>query len=231
MIKQKLARHFEERKEGLVFRIDSKIGIVMRGGRDQFDAKHLNCEFEEALAAVNTSFIAFAGGAVKAVADIGKSYFEATELMKKEFFPGREKSVIDNTFTIVPQEAPDTGTLSNKFCQAFDTGNRSLMCRMLEEGLLSIAHFDGAEQAVKTLTAQWISLTLTKLSKRNEIAQLAVQDVFPIISDIYEQPDYRTLQQMLEDRLTQLLDRLELDDDESVVKQVTLLAEVNLSTR
>lgn len=46
VIKQKLARHFEEREEGLVFRIDSKIGIVMRGGRDQFDVKHLYCEFE-----------------------------------------------------------------------------------------------------------------------------------------------------------------------------------------
>ena len=41
-----------------------------------------------------------------------------------------------------------------------------------------------------------------------------------MISHIYEQPDYLTLQQMLEDRLMLLLDRIGSDCSDPVIKQV-----------
>jgi YesN/AraC family two-component response regulator len=146
--------------------------------------------------------------------------FEAAKLLKKEFsYPG-EMEDVDGRANMMRQEAPDIGILSDKLCYAIDIGNRTLLRRMLEEGLVSIAQYDGAEQAVKTVTSQWISLALTKLSKTNEIAYLIVHDALPMTSDIYEQPDYRSLQQMLEDRLMLLLDRIGSNCSEPVIKQV-----------
>ncbi|QYR23093.1 response regulator [Paenibacillus sp. sptzw28] len=149
-----------------------------------------------------------------------KSDFEVAVLQKKELLYWGGRGNNDNRANMMRQEAPDIGTLSDKLCYAIDIGNRSLLCRVLEEGLNSIAQYDGAEQAVKTATSQWISLTLTKLSKTNEIAYVVVQDALSVISHIYEQPDYKTLQRMLEDRLMLLLDRIGSDCRESVIKQV-----------
>ena len=100
-----------------------------------------------------------------------------------------------------------------------------MLSRVLEEGLLVIAQYDGSEQAVKTVTSQWISLALTKLSITNEIASLVLQEALPVISHIYEQPDYQTLQRMLEDRLMLLLDRIGSDCRDPVIKQVLDLVE------
>ncbi|WP_169081783.1 response regulator [Paenibacillus sp. PL91] len=220
IMKRKIVSHLEEREKGLVFIIDSKVGIVLREVGEEFDAVRLFDEIEDALDAVNTPFIAVAGGAVEAITEIGKSYSEAAELLKKEFLYRGERRIIDSNAKIMPQEVPDIGTLSDKLCYAIDIGNRSLLCRVLEEGLLAIAQYDGAEQAIKTVTSQWISLALTKLSKTNEIAYLFVQDALPMTSDIYEQPDYRTLQRLLEDRLMLLLDRIGSDCRDPVIKQV-----------
>lgn len=148
------------------------------------------------------------------------SDFEAAKLLKKEFLYLGARKNIGSRANIKLQEAPDTGTLSDKLCYAIDIGNRTLLRRVLEEGLLEIAQYDGSEQSIKTVTSQWISLALTKLSITNEIAYLVVQDVLPMISHIYEQPDYLTLQQMLEDRLMLLLDRIGSDCSDPVIKQV-----------
>jgi YesN/AraC family two-component response regulator len=154
-----------------------------------------------------------------------KSDFEAAELLKKEFLYLGERGNIGSSVNIKLQEAPDIGTLSDKLCYAIDIRNRSLLRRVLEEGLLVIAQYDGSEQAVKTVTSQWISLALTKLSITNEIASLVLQEALPVISHIYEQPDYQTLQRMLEDRLMLLLDRIGSDCRDPVIKQVLDLVE------
>lgn len=79
---------------------------------------------------------------------------------------------------------------------------------MLEEGLQSIAVYDGAEQGVKTAVSQWISLTLTKLSKTSDVAYTAVQDALPMVAEIYGQTDVRTLLQTLGHRKCRLTERL-----------------------
>ncbi|MEV5025585.1 hypothetical protein [Paenibacillus sp. LPE1-1-1.1] len=100
----------------------------------------------------------------------------------------RETRIIDRSANILPQEAPDIGILSEKLYYAIDFGSRSLLRRVLEEGLLSIAQYYGTERAIKAATSQWISLMLTRLLKMNTITYFDIQDPESLTSDIFKQP-------------------------------------------
>lgn len=91
---------------------------------------------------------------------------------------------------------------------------------MLEEGLQSIAVYDGAEQGVKTAVSQWISLTLTKLSKTSDVAYTAVQDALPMVAEIYGQTDVRTLLKTLGHRMCGLTERLCTFSSVPAIKQI-----------
>lgn len=63
-VKLKLMRHFEDREEGVVFIVGSKVGVVLREMRlHKFDAIRLYYELEKALSVENTQFIAGVGDA------------------------------------------------------------------------------------------------------------------------------------------------------------------------
>jgi two-component system response regulator YesN len=220
LIKLQLKRYFEKSERGIVFHMNSKVGILLRETKEGFDGNRLFCDLEEALAVINTTFIAVAGGAVEEIANLWRSYSDAETLIKNEFLYRGERKVIDSSSIVRSQAALDLGMLSDKLCYAMDIGNRSILSRMLVEGLHAIAQFDGEEQAIKTAASQWISLSLTKLTKTNDEAYLAVQDVLSITSDIYIQPDYQTLVRMLEVRLMELLARIDSDRRDPVIKQL-----------
>lgn len=157
------------------------------------------CEFFKTLAFENVQYIAVVGEAVESIFDIGKSYYEAVNLLKNEFLYRGETRIIDLSARILPQEAPDIGILSEKLYYAIDFGNRSLLRRVLEEGLLSIAQYYGTERAIKAATSQWISLLLTSLLKMNNIAYFDIQDTESLNFDIFKQPNFQMLQRMIED--------------------------------
>lgn len=137
---------------------------------------------------------------------------------KDEFLSPDDKTGITRASS--GSAAPDVNELADKLFYALDIGNRDALRRLIEEGLQSIAGHDGAEQAVKTAAAQWLSLALTKLSKTGDVAYTAVHESLPVIADIYEQPDFRTLTQMLEKKLLQLLDRLGTADGKPTIKRI-----------
>lgn len=114
---------------------------------------------------------------------------------------------------------------------AIDFGSRSLLRRVLEEGLLSIAKYYGTERAIKAATSQWISLMLTRLLKMNNIAYFDIQDTTEsLTSDIFKQPNFQTLQRMIEDRLMLILDRSGSQcSDDTVIAQVLDFVECHYS--
>lgn len=230
-IKLKLMRHFEDREEGVVFIHDSKVGVVLRETRlNNLDATGLYCELLKTLVLENGQFIAVMGEAVESIVDIGKSYYQAVNLLKNEFLYRGETRIIDRSANILLQEEPDIGILSEKLYYAIDFGSRSLLRRVLEEGLLSIAQYYGIEQAIKAAASQWISLMLTRLLKMNNIAYFDIQDTESLASDIFKQPNFQTLQRMIEDRLMLILDRSGSQcRDDTVIAQVLDFVECHYS--
>lgn len=91
----KLMRHIEDREQGVVFIHDSTVGVVLRETRlNNFDATGLYCEFLKTLAFENVQFIAVVGEAVESTVDIGKSYYEAVNLLKNEFLYRGETRIL-----------------------------------------------------------------------------------------------------------------------------------------
>jgi two-component system response regulator YesN len=229
-VKRKLEQLFGERGEGAAFAIPPYAGVLLRDLHQQkFDPAALYRQLEEALRETAALFAAAAGDSVASLADARFSYAQAAELLKNEFLFRGDKRIVTGQPVYRPaaaedgegcHPAPELNELADKLFYALDIGSRDALRRVLDEGLQSIAGCDGAEQAVKIVVAQWISLALTKLSKTGDIAYTAVQDSLPTVAGIYEQPDFLSLRRMLEEQLLRLLERLGTDGGTPPIKQI-----------
>ncbi|MFD0693662.1 response regulator [Paenibacillus sp. GCM10027628] len=234
-VRRKLAERFESSGTGIVFAVEPFVGVLLNERVPiELQANSMYLDLEESLLGLNGGFSAAAGEPVHQLADIGLSYSQAVRLLKEEFLFRGERTVIlkrpplnfaANGAKDGEPTGPDINALANKLFYALDIGSKDAVRRILDEGGQSIAAYDGAEQAMKTAVSQWISLALTKLSKTSDTAFTAVQDALSVIAEIYEQPDLRSLRQMLEDRLLGLTERISTFSSESAVKQILDFAE------
>ncbi|MBD0378512.1 response regulator transcription factor [Paenibacillus sedimenti] len=229
-VRRKLAERFESSGTGIVFATEPFVGVLLNEREpNKLQANSMYLHLEESLLGLNGGFSAAAGDPVHQLADIGLSYSQAVRLLKEEFLFRGERTVIlkrpplslaANGTRDGETAGPDINALADKLFYALDIGSKDAVRRILDEGVQSIATYDGAEQAMKTAVSQWISLALTKLSKTSDTAFTAVQDALSIVAEIYEQPDLRSLRQMLEDRLLGLTERISTFSSESAVKQI-----------
>ena len=229
-VRRKLAERFESSGTGIVFAVEPFVGVLLNErAPNKLQANSMYLDLEESFLGLNGGFSAAAGDTVHQLADIGLSYSQAVRLLKEEFLFRGERTVILKRPPLNfagsgardgEPTGPDINALADKLFYALDIGSKDAVRRILDEGGQSIAAYDGAEQAMKTAVSQWISLALTKLSKTSDTAFTAVQDALSVVAEIYEQPDLRSLRQMLEDRLLGLTERISTFSSESAVKQI-----------
>lgn len=220
LVKGKLAHLFEEKGRGFVFSANSYVGVLLVD--PVTDERKRKIIYEDIKSSLNdTLFFAAIGSIVKQITNVSVSYSEAAELLKEHFLFNNE--LIVKQTEEEPREKLDSldiASLAEKMYYAMDMGNKESLEHCLERASYEIIAYERSEHGIKTYYAQLISIVLNKLAGLSDKTYTVVQNSMPMITDIFEQPNFETMQQRISSQLHELTTQISGSSNEPLLKQI-----------
>jgi two-component system, response regulator YesN len=223
-IRKKWSEAFEETGSGFLFTAEPYLGLLLKEDVHQpASRREATARLREG-AGAEVRFTAAAGEPVRRLSELRRSYEGALRLMKRSFLmAGREIAVepsgLHEPAAPVQQLAePDMEPLSQQLFYAVDIGSREGMLEALGAAGDTIIRYDCSEAAVKKNFAHLMTLVLNKISTAHQPE--SVQDIMPLIPELYRQSHYSAMLELIESGLNKLIFRLSNGSNTTVMKQV-----------
>jgi two-component system response regulator YesN len=230
IIKQRLEALFDQRERGIVFVVDTYIGILLKKGIEgDWSRSNLYKDIVEACSGQVIDFAAVSGGVVHQWSDLMVSYRHALKVMNNRFFhqagmlisedlgtSPRENRVGDNNNKSLLSEAIDTLYL------ALVIGNQEAVTVLIKE-LAEAMESDGyTEEEFKSMFTQLFASVLEKLNDhRSHIESL---DLRRRIMDIHKEQRYHLFLERLNAIAKSIVDALgDTGNDKQIKRMVDLI--------
>ncbi|WP_438446102.1 response regulator [Gorillibacterium sp. sgz5001074] len=227
-VRKRWAELLEETGAGCLFTAEPYVGLLLKEDvRQPAIRREVNARLREGAGEVR--YIAAAGEPVRQLADLRRSYDGALRLMKRSFLMegcdimveelcGAGNRAISGNGKPAADTPPDLESLAQQLYYAVDIGSREGVADTLRRAGDQITAFDCSEASVKKSFAHLLTLALNKLSAAH--GPEAVQDAMPLIPELYRQPFYGALLELVQGRMAELLFRLGNRSSGTVMKQL-----------
>jgi len=233
-IKHKFVTMFEGNDRGLVFENKPIIGVILGDAGDDGKArKELYEELKRAIREFDFEFTAAVGIAVNHVDELKQSYDSAMELLEKSFFYEGEQILIEDSKRFPYQNNlanNEQGTLKSnleKLFYALEIGNKESVEKIcLNMGILMVNE-GYTEDSIKSNFVQAVSTVLNKLSYEYPELDTLISEYSSRFVDIYKQSTFKSLLMFVTTSLENLIDHLNIDNSDILVKKMIDLIERN----
>ncbi|WP_339315088.1 response regulator transcription factor [Paenibacillus sp. FSL R10-2734] len=188
VVKARLAKSFEEHDWGVVFLLDSYLGVLLQPSfQKELVHKLMVQNIQEVVFDHELECIITAGNMVNTLEDIPVSHQSALARMKEHFFydePGMigpDSMKIKKELSVSPEEIENRlGSVVERLFFSMDTGSSALLFSLIQEAgeLMITANY--SEMAVKSRYVRIVTFLLNKLS-------LQYKELSPLHSSMDEQ--------------------------------------------
>lgn len=226
-IRKRWAELFEEQGNGFLFASEPYIGLLLKEDVHQPACRReVNARLLEG-AGAGIRYAAAAGEPVRRLSELRRSYEGARRLMKRSFLMAGGDIAVDVTdgWASASSEAeaqaggaPDLEALARRLFYAVDIGSKEAVLEALADAGRRIVEHDCSETHVKKSFAHLMTLVLNRLSVT--LQPVTVQDLMPLIPELYRQTHYGALQELIGSRLRELISRLNNGSNVTVMKQL-----------
>ncbi|SFS56268.1 response regulator transcription factor [Paenibacillus sp. BC26] len=197
---------FEETGIGVVFTMDSFIGLLVK--KDLSLEQKRQALFKDMVALLSQEDLAVtaaAGSSVNRLEDISSSYEEAAKFVSMRFFYAggqlitAETAPIAQTAPIIDAAAEETvidcGEAAAKLFFAIDIGNARAIAELVAEKGKFLLACGSSEQTIKATLAEIVTCVISKLSQHDPDMQTRGGQLSASIHAIFEQTHYNEMEQ------------------------------------
>ncbi|ASA21524.1 response regulator transcription factor [Paenibacillus donghaensis] len=227
-VKARLSARFEEHDWGIVFSLDSYLGVLLQPSfQKELVGKLLVQAIQEAVTVQGLECIITAGDMVDSLEALSVSYQSALARMKDHFFydePGMigpDSLKLKEELPVRPEEVEHRlESVVDRLYFAMDIGSSGVILSLIHETgeLMIAAHY--SEMAVKSRYVRLVTYLINKLSLQYRELSLQHNRTDEQIEQIYKQPSLPGLQRYITTLLEQYAGGITRDDMEVLMKRM-----------
>lgn len=228
-VRRSLKQAFNSNTRGIVFRHGALNGILLNNSITRKEA--LECLYDELVTTLGSSeseFYAAVGEPVQKITSIGSSYETASRLLKNRFIADKRTvlNIYDMPYLNVEVEQAgeedifDIQAAANKLYYAIDIGNKESVNHLINECETAMIGMHCSEKTIKSNFIRIISAALNKLPVSSSVSRQKLQDAHLKLMDIYNQPDFSSLQSFITRELDSVMECFEYGSNEVLVKKI-----------
>lgn len=230
VVKSMLTASFDEHKWGIVFSLDSYLGVLIQPSfQKELTRKLMVQNIQETVGSLGLECIISAGNIVEDFNKIPLSYHSALERMKDHFFyeesgmvgPDSIKLKAGLGLPIKPEEV-DRGleSIEERLYFAIDVGSNDVISSLIREigGLMIAAQY--SQMAVKSRYIRMVSHLFNKLSLQHKSLYFLHSEVDEQLEQIYKYTTLPALQAHITKLITDYTSRIVRDDTEVLIKRL-----------
>ncbi|KWX76179.1 hypothetical protein AMQ84_15905 [Paenibacillus riograndensis] len=227
-VKTRLAASFEEQEWGIVFSLDSYLGVLLQPSYQKELVRQLMVRnIREAVTAQGLECIITAGDMVDSLEEVPASKESALTRMKEHFFydePGMigpDSLKLKTGLPVKPEEVePGLAPVTERLYFAMDIGSLNLLPSLIQEaGALMIAA-GYSEMAIKSRYVRLVTHLMNKLSLQYRELELLHSRMDEQVEQIYKHTSLPKLQSHINGLLEQYAGGIKRDDMEVLIKRM-----------
>ncbi|MBW4084304.1 response regulator transcription factor [Paenibacillus sp. S150] len=227
-VKARLAASFEEQDWGIVFSLDSYLGVLLQPSfQKELVHKLMVRNIREAAAAQGLECIIAAGDMVDTLEELPASRYSALARIKEHFFydePGMigpDSLKVKKGLPVKPEEAePRLEAVLERLYFAMDTGSAGVLSSLVREAGEWMSAACYSEMAVKSRYVRMVTFLSNKLSLQYKEPGLQHSRMDEQIQQIYKYTSLPRLQRYVASLLEQYAAGIAHDDMEVLMKRI-----------
>ncbi|KAA1191661.1 response regulator transcription factor [Paenibacillus sp. B2(2019)] len=228
VVKARLAKSFEENNWGIVFLLDSYLGVLLQPSfQKELVHKLMVQNIQQVVFDNELECIITAGDMVNSLEDISVSHLSALARMKEHFFYdetgmiGPDSMKIKNGLTVSSEEIENRlESVLERMFFCMDTGNCALLFTLIQEAGELMITADYSEMAVKSRYVRIVSYLLNKLSFQYKELSPLHSNMDEQIEQIYKHTSLPQLQRYASTLLEYYAKGITRDDMEVFLKRM-----------
>lgn len=228
VVKARLAKSFEENDWGIVFLLDSYLGVLLQPSfQKELVHKLMVQNIQQVVFDHELECIITAGDMVNSLEDISVSHLSALARMKEHFFYdetgmiGPDSMKIKNGLTVSSEEIENRlESVLERMFFCMDTGNCALLFTLIQEAGELMITADYSEMAVKSRYVRIVSYLLNKLSFQYKELSPLHSNMDEQIEQIYKHTSLPQLQRYASTLLEYYAKGITRDDMEVFLKRM-----------
>ncbi|MFP4976765.1 response regulator [Paenibacillus sp. CN-4] len=228
-VKTKLSAQFDEQGWGIVFSLDSYLGVLLRPSYQKEWVRKVMAEtIKTAASGHGMDCLITAGDMVDTLEDIAASYQSALTRMKEHFFYDEQGMISPDSLKLKRGNPVNSEEVERRLEAAaerlyfvMDTGGSGLIASLVQEcgELMTAAGY--SELAVKSRYARMVTFLLNKLSLQHKELDWQPSQMEAEIQLIYSHSSLSHLQRYLTSLLEQYAKAMAHDEMEILIKRMT----------
>ncbi|MBT2291564.1 response regulator transcription factor [Paenibacillus albidus] len=227
-VKTRLATSFEEQNWGMVFSLDSYLGVLLRPSfQKELVRKLMAADIRAAVAAHGLECLIAAGNRVEQLEELPSSYSSALARMKDHFFYD-ESGIIGPDSLQLKNRLPGTpadvesglAAVIDRLYFAIDIGSADLLSPLVEEAGRIMVAADLSEMAVKSRYVRMVTFLLNKLSQHYKEPGFSGSRMDEQLQQIYRYTSLPELQRYITRLLLDSMDGITRDDMDVMMKKM-----------
>ena len=234
-IKESLMQKLEETKSGIIFTLDSYLGVLIKPSYQmELSRKILYQIVQETVLVHGLHFIIAVGDRVERFDQLSDSYNSALARIKNHFFFDEtqiinpESTNLKIQFTKEPDDVETAlDSLSDRIYLAMDIGNTDLLDSLIHELVGIMVSSGWSEMAIRTRLSRVITFVLTKLSIQYPQMELNQSLLGEQMQQFHELATLPALQRYIIQMLHQYGKVINHDDMEQLIQKMTDLIHRN----
>lgn len=227
-VKAKLTKSFEEHGWGIVFSLDSYLGVLLQPSfQKELVRKLMVQNIQETVTAQGLECIITAGDMVDSLDELSVSHQSALARMKDHFFYdelgmiGPDSLKLKKGFPAQPMVVESKlASVVDRLYFAMDIGNSKVMAALIHEAGEIMTAADLSEMAVKSYYVRTITLLINKLSLQYKELNLLHSRMDVQIQQIYKHTSLTQLQRYIIRLLDQYASGIIRDDMDVLIKRM-----------
>ncbi|MEK4295522.1 response regulator transcription factor [Paenibacillus sp. FSL R5-0914] len=228
VVKARLAKSFEENDWGIVFLLDSYLGVLLQPSfQKELVHKLMVQNIQQVVFDHELECIITAGDMVNSLEDISVSHLSALARMKEHFFYdetgmiGPDSMKIKNGLTVSPEEIENRlESVLERMFFCMDIGSCALLFTLIQEAGELMITADYSEMAVKSRYVRIVSYLLNKLSFQYKELSPLHSNMDEQIEQIYKHTSLPQLQRYASTLLEYYAKGITRDDMEVFLKRM-----------
>lgn len=235
-IKETFIDYFEQTNSGFVFMYDSKIGILLNSehmlARQE---EHLFAKVQKICHEHMTNFTAAISESFDDMECLQEVFEKIVAIAERQFFyqegvllHERLKPIFEiEKDTCSEEEKLNLPLIVDKLLLAMEIGDKQAINRILTEIAQQIVNRNASESEMKTNFIQIISSLLNKLMYVYQDIRETIGNVLSKVFEIEKQPNISKLILFVNELLSEIIEKMDVNDSNILVKKMIILIESN----
>lgn len=227
-VKARLTSSFEDNEWGIVFSLDSYLGVLIQPSyQKELVSKLMIQNIQEAVSGQRLECIISAGDMVDTLEEIPNSYESALVRMKEHFFYdeigmiGPDSLKLREGQPIIAEQAEERlETIAHRIYFAMDIGNYELLSSLVQETAEVMISARYSEMAIKSRYVRLVTYLMNKLTLQYKELNVLHSEMDQPIEQIYKYTSLPQLQRYITSQLERFAQGIPRDGMEVLMKRM-----------